>query len=67
MEIASRVISKKQHAMFKGRSIDEAIESVYNFFYEALAEGKDVILLQTNFYKTYDYVNYDTLFHILKV
>ena len=28
MEIASGVISKEQHAMFKGRSIDEAVESV---------------------------------------
>ena len=66
MEIASGVISKEQHAMFKGRSIDEAVESVYDSFYEALAEGKDVTLLQTDFCKTYDYVNHDALFHILK-
>ena len=66
MEIASGVISKEQHMMFKRRSIDEAVESVYDSFYEALAKGKDVTLLQTDFYKTYDYVNHDVLFHILK-
>ena len=66
MEIASGVISKKQHAMFKGRSIDEAVESMYDSFYEALVERKDVTLLQTDFYKAYDYVNHDVLFHILK-
>ena len=66
MKIASGVISKEQHVMFKGKSIDEAVELVYNSFYEALAEEKDVTLLQTDFNKIYDYVNYDTLFHILK-
>ena len=49
MEIVSGVISKEQHAMFKGRSIDKAVESVYDSFYEALTEGKDVTLLQTDF------------------
>ena len=66
MEIASGVISKEQHVMFKGRSIDKAVESVYASFYEALAEGKDVTLLQTDFYKIYDYMNHDALLHILK-
>ena len=40
VEIASGVISKKQHVMFKGKSIDEAVKSVYDSFYEALVEGK---------------------------
>ena len=52
--------------MFKGRSIDETVESVYDSFYEALAEGKDVTLFQIDFCKTYDYVNHDVLFYILK-
>ena len=52
--------------MFKGRSIDKAVESVYDSFYEALAEGKDVTLFQIDFCKTYDYVNHDVLFYILK-
>ena len=39
---------------------------MYNSFYKALAEGKDVILLQTDFCKIYDYVNHEALFHILK-
>ena len=33
MEIASGVIFKEQHAMLKGRSIDEAVELVYDFFF----------------------------------
>ena len=49
-----------------GRSIDKAVETVYDSFYEALAEGKDVTLLQTDFCKAYDYVNHDALLHILK-
>ena len=66
MKIASGVISKEQHAMFKERSIDKAVKSVYDSFYEALTEGKDVTLFQTDFCKIYDYVNHDVLFHILK-
>ena len=52
--------------MFKGRSIDAAVETIYDAFYEALADGQNITLLQTNFYKAYDYVNHDTLIHILK-
>ena len=52
--------------MFKGRSIDKAVETVYDSFYEALAEGKDMTFLQTDFCKAYDYVNCDALLHILK-
>ena len=52
--------------MFKGKSIDAAVETIYNAFYEALADGQDITLLQTNFCKTYDYVNCDALIHILK-
>ena len=52
--------------MFKRKSIDKAVESVYDSFYEALVEGKDVTLLQTDFCKTYDNVNCNVLFHILK-
>ena len=65
MEITSGVIFKEQHVMFKGRSIDEAVESVYNSFYEALVEGKDVTLFQTDFCKAYDYVNHNVLLYIL--
>ena len=55
MKIASGVISKEQHVMFKRGSIDETVESMYDSFYKALAEGKDVTLLQTDFCKIYDY------------
>ena len=52
--------------MFKGRSIDAAVETIYDAFYEALADGQDITLLQTDFCKAYDYVNCDALIHILK-
>ena len=39
---------------------------MYDSFYKALAEEKDVTLLQTDFCKTYNYMNRDVLFHILK-
>ena len=52
--------------MFKGKSIDAAVETIYDAFYEALADGHDITLLQTDFCKAYDYVNHDALIHILK-
>ena len=65
-EIASGVISDTQHAMFKEKSIDAAVETIYDVFYEALADRQDITLLQTDFCKTYDYINYNVLIHILK-
>ena len=52
--------------MFKGKSIDAAVETIYDAFYEALADGQNITLLQTDFCKAYDYVNHDALIHILK-
>ena len=52
--------------MFKGRLIGSAVETIYDSFYEALAEREDISLLQTDFCKAYDYVNHDALLHILK-
>ena len=65
-EIASGVISDTQYAMFKGKSIDAAVETIYDVFYEALADRQDITLLQTDFCKAYNYVNCDALIHILK-
>ena len=65
-EIASGVISDTQHVMFKGKSIDAAVKTIYDAFYEALADGQNITLLQTDFCKAYDYVNHDALIHILK-
>ena len=42
------------------------METIYDAFYEALANGQDITLLQTDFCKIYDYVNCDALIHILK-
>ena len=53
-------------AMFKGKSIDAAMKTIYNTFYKALADGQDITFLQTDFCKAYDYVNCDALIHILK-
>ena len=39
---------------------------MYNSFYETLAERKDVTLFQTNFYKTYNYVNHNALLYLFK-
>ena len=50
--------------MFKGKSINAAVETIYDAFYEALADGQDITLLQTDFCKAYDYVNHDALIHI---
>ena len=50
--------------MFKGKSIDAAVKTIYDAFYEALADGQDITLLQTDFCKAYDYVNCDALIHI---
>ena len=52
--------------MFKGKSIDAVVETIYDAFYKALADGQDITLLQTDFCKAYDYVNHDALIHILK-
>ena len=60
------IICEKKETNISWRSIDEAVESVYDSFYEALTEGKDVTLFQTDFCKTYDYMNHDALLHILK-
>ena len=43
--------------MFKRKSIDAAVETIYDAFYEALADEQDITLLQTDFCKAYDYVN----------
>ena len=52
--------------MFKGKSIDATVETIYDIFYEALADGQNITLFQIDFCKTYDYINCDALIHILK-
>ena len=42
------------------------MKTIYDAFYEALADEQDITLLQTDFCKAYDYVNHDALIHILK-
>ena len=57
---------KRFFILFKGKSIDAVVETIYDAFYEALADGQDIPLLQTDFCKAYDYVNCDALIYILK-
>ena len=65
MESAREVISPEQNAIFAGRSIDNAVESIHDGFMEAVAEGKDMTILQTDFCKAYDYVNHEALMELL--
>ena len=51
--------------MFAGKSIDNVVESIYDKFMEVVAEGKNMIILQTDFCKTYDYVNCKALMELL--
>ena len=63
---AREVISPEQNAIFAGRSIDNAVESIHDGFMEAVVEGKDVTILQTDFYKAYEsYVNCEALMELL--
>ena len=52
--------------MFKRKSIDVAVETIYDIFYKALTDEQNITLLQTNFCKAYDYVNCNVLIYILK-
>ena len=65
MESAREVISPEQNAMFAGRSIDNAVELIHDWFMEVVAEGKDMTILQTDFCKAYDYVNREALMELL--
>ena len=65
MESAREVISPEQNAMFAGRSIDNAVKSIHDGFIEAVVEGNDMTILQTDFCKIYDYVNCEALMELL--
>ena len=65
MESAREVISLEQNAIFAGRSIDNVVELIHDGFMEAVAKGKDVTILQTDFCKAYDYVNHEALMELL--
>ena len=65
MESAREVISLEQNAIFAERSIDNAVELIHDGFMEVVAEGKDMTILQTDFCKTYDYVNHEALMELL--
>ena len=65
MESAKEVISLEQNVMFAGKSIDNVVELIHDGFMEVVVEGKDMTILQTDFCKTYDYVNCKVLMELL--
>ena len=65
MESAREVISPEQNAMFAGRFIDNIVKLIYDGFMEAVVEGKDITILQTDFCKVYDYINHEALMELL--
>jgi hypothetical protein len=64
--LANEVLSGSQHALLPGRRIDDAIELVHDQMMEGILEGKDLSLIQTDFFKAYDYVNRDALLETLE-
>jgi ribonuclease HI len=64
--LANVMVSRDQHALLPGRLIDDAIELIHDGFMEAVAEEDDVTLLQTDFYKAFDFVNRAALIQILE-
>jgi hypothetical protein len=65
-EIENKVVLKNQHALLPGRRIDDAIEIIHDGFMEAIVDQPKVSLLQTDFFKAFDYVNREALLHTLK-
>jgi hypothetical protein len=64
--IANKVVSNKQHALLPGRRIDDVIEIIHDGFMEAMVHQPKVSLLQTDFFKAFDYVNWEALLHTLE-
>ena len=66
MDNAGGYISEFQNVMFPGRCIDAAVEKIHDSFVEAILEGEETLLLQTDFCKAYDFINRQALMIILK-
>jgi hypothetical protein len=60
------IISSPQRALLKGRTISSAVRHVIDLFYSKLHRKEKVILLKTDFYKAFDYVNRAALLHVLE-
>ena len=59
-------ISEFQNVMFPSHCINAAVEKIHNSFVEAILEGEETSLLQTDFCKTYNFINHQALMIILK-
>jgi hypothetical protein len=55
--LANLMVLRSQHALLPGRMIDDVIELIHDEFLEAITEEDDSTLLQTDFYKAYNFVN----------
>jgi hypothetical protein len=65
--LANLMVSRLQHSLLPGHMIDDVIELIHDGFLEAIiTEEDDVTLLQTDFYKAYDFVNQEALIRILE-
>ena len=65
MESTKEVIFSEQNITFARRFIDNIVKLIHNEFIEVVAEGKDMIIFQTDFCKTYNYVNCEALIELM--
>jgi hypothetical protein len=56
---------QEQNSLLPGRRIDDAIDKIHDRMMEGILENGDITLLQTDFFKAYDYVNREALLHTL--
>jgi hypothetical protein len=65
-ECLSRIISKNQNAIIKGRNIMEGVLSLHEILHDTKRKKKDGIILKLDFEKAYDKINWDFLFEAIK-
>jgi hypothetical protein len=66
MEKQCKIPVAGEMGKLKGRSIDEAVELIHNQFMEALVRGESLTILQTDFWKAYDFVNRKAMRRVLE-
>jgi ribonuclease HI len=60
------IISEPQRALLRGRTIGDAVRDIHDTYYNRIHRREDVILLQTDFSKAFDFVNRSALMRTLK-
>jgi hypothetical protein len=64
--LTNDVLSNKQHSLLPVRQIDNAIDKIHNRMMEGILENGNITMLQTDFFKAYDYVNREGLTQVLE-